>query len=226
MRRTGWPAALVALLALAALGLPQASAGSETAPEVTDGSGDVAAFGAPVPQGLEWSDVRAAWFTRVADDVTLSIRVGDGAQAPPAGEVGVTFRAGAQHYIAGYTAVPPLYSGGFLSRSDAAGDVPSDADPAAMPATFDDGLLVVSFKAQDLDDSANVTSFAEPWGWSESRATNGETWRLDRTDVGTDFVWLSSVSLQPVPEDTRATSLPVLVVLATLCLVVAAARRP
>jgi hypothetical protein len=174
---------------LALLAVPAVAAGTADAPEVADPAGDVAAFGAPVPQGLGWADIQAAWFERQGGSFALSIRVGDGAGEPPSGEVGVTFRAGAHHYIAGYTVVPGLYSGGFLSRADEDGDVPSNVTPSSMPATFEDGLVVVRFSPGDLEGGAGVASFASPWGWSESRATNGETWRLDRTDVGRDFAW-------------------------------------
>lgn len=175
-----------ALAAAVLVGLaPGAAAGLRTDPEVTDPLGDAQALGLPLPAGFGWADLQAAWFEHSDGAVQLSILV-DGGQ-PPQGEVGVTFRVGAQHYIAGYTVVPGLYAGGFLSPSDADGDVPDSASPTTVPGEWTGNLIKVTFPAEELGDLNGTLTLAQPWAWAEARASNGELQRVDKTAVGRDF---------------------------------------
>jgi hypothetical protein len=184
-------AVLAVLAAFAILAAPLAGAGTFTGPEVADGSGDV-------PAGLGWADVRKAWFSRDGDRFTLRILVA-GPEAIAAGEVGVAFRIGDRHYIAGYSAIPGAYSGGFLGPADEEGRVAPGTVPTAMAGQADGGLYTVSFARQDLP--ADADAFEDPWAWSEARAASGAISRLDRSEVGRDFTWGD-----PAPEPAVAAS--------------------
>ncbi|HEX2022918.1 MAG TPA: hypothetical protein VHH36_09385 [Candidatus Thermoplasmatota archaeon] len=225
LRRLLLPALLVASVA---------HAGGPDDPEVADPVGDVQALGAPapVPLGLEWADLRAAWFEADGENLKLTIQVGDGQGAPPQGEIGVTFRVGERHFIAGYTVVPGLYSGGFVSEADANGDVPASVDPQGVDGAWADGLVTTTFPKAAVDANGTIGSLGEPWGWSESMASNGERYRLDRTDVGRAFAWgagnATSPGTETVPqvggEKTPAPA-PALVAAAVVAVALLRARR-
>jgi hypothetical protein len=216
------------LLAAFLLPLP-VGAGTPEQPEVTDPPGDVAAFGVPATAAFGWGDLQAAWFEADGDQVRLRLKVGEGQSAPPQGEVGATFRVGDQHWIAGYTVVPGLYAGGFLSKADAQGDVPDSADPATMPGSWEPGLVTVTFPLAEVDPDGEHGRLEEPWAWSESRATNGEQWRLDRSEAGRPFAWrLRAPEPGPAAADAgegQGAPLPVAAALAGLAAAAIASRR-
>lgn len=184
-------AALGAAVLATLLAAPLAGAGTVTVPEVADGSGDV-------PPGFGWADVRKAWFSRDGDRFSLHV-VAAGTEPPTAGEVGVAFRIGDRHYIAGYSAIPGAYSGGFLGPADDEGRIAPGSVPTAMPGDAEGGIYTVSFTRNELP--ADAAAFQEPWAWSEARAASGAITRLDRTEVGHDFTWGD-----PTPEPVAAAS--------------------